>query len=155
MQTEVFTQPANIKLQFTDPRTGEPPRTRFEQALKTMNQRGKLQSATLVTIDGLPIATVPASHDSEATDSMIAVMRGVINRIQHQLRLAQVDEISLIGGDGQRLVCRYFAHGEEEFILAFIAPPDQHYRRVTTQAIHSIKKVLSGNGGKPGKPHRN
>jgi predicted regulator of Ras-like GTPase activity (Roadblock/LC7/MglB family) len=153
MQAEILKQPANIKLQFTDPRTSEPPRTRFEQALKTMNQRGKLQSATLVTIDGLPIATVPASHDSEATDSMIAVMRGVINRIQHQLRLAQVDEISLIGGDGQRLVCRYFAHGGEEFILAFIAPPDQHYRRVTTQAIHSIKKVLSGNGGKQNKPH--
>jgi len=153
MQAEIIKQPANIKLQFTDPRTSEPPRTRFEQALKTMNQRGKLQSATLVTIDGLPIATVPASHDSEATDSMIAVMRGVINRIQHQLRLAQVDEISLIGGDGQRLVCRYFAHDGEEFILAFIAPPDQHYRRVTTQAIHSIKKVLSGNGGKQNKPH--
>jgi predicted regulator of Ras-like GTPase activity (Roadblock/LC7/MglB family) len=153
MQAEILRRPANVKLQLTDPRTSELPRTRFEQALKIMNQRGKLQSATLVTIDGLPIATVPASHDSEATDSMIAVMRGVINRIQHQLRLAQVDEISLIGGDGQRLVCRYFAHGGEEFILAFIAPPDQHYRRVTTQAIHSIKKVLSGNGGKPDKPH--
>jgi predicted regulator of Ras-like GTPase activity (Roadblock/LC7/MglB family) len=109
-----------------------------------MNQKGRFQSAVLATMNGSPIATVPPSFDAETTTAMVSLVRALINRVYHQLHLAKVDEVSLIGGDGKRLVCRYFTHDGEDFLLAVVAPPDQSYRRVTTQAIRAIKAALSG-----------
>jgi len=146
MDTQMMERSATLGALPLDAAPVDMPRTRFEQALRVMRQQGQIESAVLATLDGLPIAIVPASHDAGATITMIEIVRGVINRIQHQLHLATVDEVSLIGGDGQRLVCRYFSYDGEEFILAIVTPPEQHYRRVTTQAIHSIKRVLSGHG---------
>jgi predicted regulator of Ras-like GTPase activity (Roadblock/LC7/MglB family) len=124
--------------------TVETSRAHFEQMLRTMNQKGRFQSAVLATMNGLPIATVPSSFDAETTTAMVSLVRALINRVYHQLHLAKVDEVSLIGGDGKRLVCRYFTHDGEDFLLAVVAPPDQSYRRVTTQAIRAIKAALSG-----------
>ena len=129
-----------------NPQTVETLRAHFEQTLRAMNQKGRFQSAVLATMDGLPIATVPSSFDTEATTAMVSLVRALINRVYHQLHLAKVDEVSLIGGDGKRLVCRYFTHDGEDFLLAVVAPPDQSYRRVTTQAIRAIKVGLSGQG---------
>jgi predicted regulator of Ras-like GTPase activity (Roadblock/LC7/MglB family) len=116
----------------------------FERALKVMNQEGHFQAAVLTTRDGLPIATVPPSFDPDTSAAMVALVREVIHRAQSQLRLAEVDEVSLVDSDRKRLVCRYFSHDGEDFILAIIAPPDHRYRRVTAQAIHIIKEALSG-----------
>ena len=125
---------------------GETPRTRFERTLKTMNQKGHFQSALLATMDGLPIASAPSSYDAESSIEMVTLVKQVVNRVYHQLRLAKVDEVSLVSRDGEKMVCRYFAHDGEEFILAIVAPPDQCYRRVTSKAIHDIRDVLSGKG---------
>jgi predicted regulator of Ras-like GTPase activity (Roadblock/LC7/MglB family) len=124
--------------------TVETSQAHFEQTLRAMNHKGHFQSAVLATMNGSPIATVPPSFDAETTAAMVSLVRALINRVYHQLHLAKVDEVSLIGGDGKRLVCRYFTHDGEDFLLAVVAPPDQSYRRVTTQAIRAIKAVLSG-----------
>jgi predicted regulator of Ras-like GTPase activity (Roadblock/LC7/MglB family) len=116
---------------------------RFERTLKAMNQEGHFQAAVLATRDGLPIATVPPSFDPETSAAMVALMKNVVNRAQSHLRLTEVDEVSIVDSDRKRLVCRYFSHDGEDFILAIIAPPDHRYRRVTTRAIRTIKEALS------------
>lgn len=122
----------------------ETPRSKFEHVLKSMNHKGGFQSAMLATIDGLPLAAAPASREPETAAATVALVKGVINRARSMLRLDQVDEVTLVDGNRTRLVCRYFSHEGEDFILAVMAPPDASYRRVTAEAIRAIKATLSG-----------
>ncbi len=124
---------------------GEGLQNRLEEALKAMKREGRLTSAVLATADGLPLASAPGSRDPEATAAMAALLRGTVNQVCRQMDLAQTEEVDLVGSDGMRLVCRYLS-ADEDLILVVVAPPDQSYRRMTTQAIRAIKAVLSGQG---------
>jgi len=124
-------------------------KVQIERTLKAMNHQGRFQSAALTNMNGAPIVSAPtigapASLDLETTVAMIELVRDVIRRVHYQLQLAQIDEVSLTGGDGNRLVCRYFTQGGEDFLLAVMAPPGASHRRATTQAIREIKAALSG-----------
>ncbi len=122
----------------------EMPRHRLEDTLKAMNDEGHLTSAVLTTIDGLPVAAAPSSQDPEAVSAMAALLKEVVNRVISQVHLAQVEEVSLIDHTGMRMVCRYFYHSGQEFILTIVAPPDQPYRRMVTQSVRAIRAALSG-----------
>lgn len=135
---------SDIESRTTGCKTGETPRRCVERTLEAMNANGHFDAAVLATMDGLPVATVPPSFNPETAAAMVALVKGVINRARTQLHLAEVDEVSLVDSNRKRLVCRYFSHDGEDFILAIVALPDHCYRRVTSQAIRAIKEAMSG-----------
>jgi hypothetical protein len=49
-----------------------------------------------------------------------------------------VDEISIVGDDRTRLVCRYFVVDGHEFMLTVLTLPDQSYRRLTNMVIKKV-----------------
>lgn len=122
---------------------GTIPPTSVEQILYDMNAAGAFQVSLLTSTEGLPIATVPATYDSDLTAAMVALIQRASNDAQSQLGMAEVDEVTICAHDSVRLVCRYIPIPGERLILAAMVPPDHSYRRVTNQAIKRIKRLLS------------
>jgi predicted regulator of Ras-like GTPase activity (Roadblock/LC7/MglB family) len=104
---------------------------RFERILYAMNREGNFEAAMLSMKDGLPLASSPAHYEDDIAAAMVTLLNETVKRINHQLNLSQVDEISIVGGDRTRLVCRYFVIDGNELLLTVLAPPDQSYRRLT------------------------
>ena len=115
----------------------------FKEILHEMNTTGKFQVSVLTSVEGLPIATVPADYDSDLTAAMVALLQRVSNDAQSRLKMAEVDEVTIRDRDHIRLVCRYLVIGRERLILAAMVPPDRPYRRVTNRAVRRIRELLT------------
>ena len=115
----------------------------FKEILREMNTTGKFQVSVLTSVEGLPIATVPADYDSDLTAAMVALLQRVSNDARSQLKMAEVDEVTIRDRDHIRLVCRYLVIGRERLILAAMVPPGRPYRRVTNRAVRRINQLLS------------
>jgi len=113
----------------------------FEEILYKMNKEGNFEAAMLSMQDGLPLASSPAHYEDEMAAALVTLLNEAAKKIHRELRLAQMDEISLVGDDRTRLVCRYFSVDGHDFLLTVLTPPDQAYRRVTTQTIKEIKRI--------------
>jgi predicted regulator of Ras-like GTPase activity (Roadblock/LC7/MglB family) len=109
--------------------------------LVQMNDEGHFKASVLVAAEGLPLSSVTSPFDSETIAAMVALVRNTIQQAREQIGLDEVDEVSVVQGDKMRLICRYFVVGEEELVLAVIAPPYQTYRRLTNRAIRDIKRL--------------
>lgn len=116
--------------------------TLFEKMLYDMNKAGGFQVSVLSSMEGLPIATVPASYSSDLLAAMVALLQKVSNDAQGQLGMAQVDEMIICDHDRVRLVCRYLTIGGEKLILAALVPPNRPYRQATNRAIRRIEELL-------------
>ncbi len=117
--------------------------TSLNNILHEMNEAGRFQVSVLTSMEGLPIATVPAGYDSDLTAAMVAVVQRASNDAQSQLGMADVDEVTIRDHDRIRLVCRYLVVGKEKLILAAIVPSGHPYRHVTNRAVRQIKQLLS------------
>jgi predicted regulator of Ras-like GTPase activity (Roadblock/LC7/MglB family) len=115
----------------------------FEQILTQMNADGHFSASVLASQDGLAIASAPtpSPYDADTVAAMVAMVKDFILQTQTRLGMAEVDEVSMVVGDRSRLVCRYFAAGEQPFVLAVLTPPNATYRRLTTRAIHEIQNL--------------
>jgi predicted regulator of Ras-like GTPase activity (Roadblock/LC7/MglB family) len=113
----------------------------FESILYTMNQQGNFEAAVLSVKDGLPLASSPHHYEDEMAAAMVTLLNEAAKKISQALRLPQMDEISIVGDDRTRLVCRYFTVNGSELLLTILTPPDQAYRRVTNQTIQAIKRA--------------
>jgi len=111
----------------------------LSRILQEMNDIGRFKASVLVSADGLPLSSVFSPFDAEAMAAMVALLKNAIQQAREGIRLDEVDEVSVVQGDKMRLICRYFVAGNEELILAVIAPPRQTYRRLTNQAVRRIK----------------
>ena len=114
---------------------------RFENVLHKMNREGSFVAAVLSLKDGLPLASSPAHYEDETTAAMVTLLSETVKRINRQLHLPQLDEISIVGDDRNRLACRSFTVDDHELILTVLAPPDQSYRRLTNRAIKEIERI--------------
>lgn len=117
--------------------------TSLQEILYEMNEAGRFQVSVLTSTEGLPIATVPASYESDLTAAMVALIQRVSNDAQSQLGMAEVDEVTIRDRDRFRLVCRYLVVGRERLILAAIVPAGYPYRRATNRAVRQIRRLLS------------
>jgi len=108
-----------------------------------MHTRGKFQVSVLTSVDGLPIATVPADYDSDLTAAIVALLQRVSNDARSGLKMAEVDELTIRDRNHIRLVCRYLVIGRERLILAAMVPPGRPYRRVTNRAVRQIEQLLA------------
>ncbi len=113
----------------------------WEKALHKMNKEGNFKAAVLSLEDGLPLVSSPAHYEDETAAAMVTLLNETVKRINHQLRLPRVDEISIVGDDRTRLICRYFTVESHELLLTVLAPPDQSYRRLTNQAMKEIERI--------------
>ena len=118
----------------------------FEQTLHTMNSEGAFKASVLSIKDGLPLASSPAHYEDETAAAMVTLLNETAKRINHQLRLPQVDEISIVSDDRARLVCRYFTVDGHELLLMVLTPPAQSYRRLTNRAIKKIEQIWLSQG---------
>jgi len=116
---------------------------RFEEILYAMNREGNFEAAMLSMKDGLPLASSPAHYEDDMAAAMVTLLNETVKRINHQLNLSQVDEISIVGDDRTRLVCRYFVVDGNELLLTVLAPPDQSYRRLTNKVIKDVERLWS------------
>jgi predicted regulator of Ras-like GTPase activity (Roadblock/LC7/MglB family) len=113
----------------------------FEEILYTMNQQGHFEAAVLSVKDGMSLASSPAHYEDEMAAAMVTLLNEAAKKISRELRLSQMDEISLVGDDRTRLVCRYFSVNGRELLLTVLTPPDRAYRRLTNQTIQAIKRI--------------
>jgi predicted regulator of Ras-like GTPase activity (Roadblock/LC7/MglB family) len=113
----------------------------FEEALAKMNQKGNFMAAMLSLKDGLPLASSPPHYEDEIAAAMVTMLNETVRRLNQELRLPQIDEISIVGEDGSRLVCRYFSVDGHNILLTVLTPPDQSYRRLTNDVIREIKRI--------------
>ncbi|NIN65582.1 MAG: hypothetical protein GTO63_12970 [Anaerolineae bacterium] len=109
--------------------------------LRAMNEEGHFKASVLVSADGLPVAVVASPFDNDTIAAMVALVKNTIQQAREQIGLDEIDEVSIVQGDKMRLICRYLVAGDEELILAVIAPPYQTYRRLTNRALKQIKQV--------------
>ena len=115
---------------------GLPP---FEEVLQKMNDQGHFKAAVLASNDGLPIATVPSSYDTDTTAAMVALLQRVSKEARGQLGMAEVDEVTIFDHDRIRLVCRYLVVDGEELTLTVMVPPNWYHRRLTNWAMREIE----------------
>jgi predicted regulator of Ras-like GTPase activity (Roadblock/LC7/MglB family) len=97
----------------------------WEKALRTMSKEGDFKAAVLSFEDGLPLVSAPVHYEDETAAAMVTLLNETAKQINQQLRLPQVDEISIVYDDRTRLVCRYFIVDGHELLLMVLAPPDQ------------------------------
>jgi predicted regulator of Ras-like GTPase activity (Roadblock/LC7/MglB family) len=116
----------------------------FEEVLERMNKQGNFGAAVLSMKDGLPLASSPTYYEDEMAAAMVTLFNEAIKRFKQHLGLPQVDEISIVGDDRTRLVCRYFAVDGHELMLTVLTPPDQSYRLLTNRIIKEIERIWLG-----------
>lgn len=115
----------------------------FTRILHNMNEVGNFKASFLVDVQGLPVAAVTSSYDTDTASAMAALVRNVIEQAQTRIELAEADEVAVRGNDKMRLVSRYFTVGDETLILVVVAPPKQPYRRLTNRAIKALQAAWS------------
>jgi len=114
----------------------------LDQVLRAMNEEGRFRASVLVSSDGLPLSSVSSPFDIEMMAAMVTLVVNTIEQARENIGLDELDEISLVQADKMRLICRRFSVGQEQVILAAIAPPHQTYRRLTNRAIKRIQNAL-------------
>ncbi len=112
---------------------------RLARILRFMNEEGRFKAAVLVSAEGLPLSSVSSPFDVERMAAMVTLVRSTIERARASIGLDEIDEVSVVQADRMRLICRCFRAGEEELVLAVVAPPYQTYRRLTNRAIKWIR----------------
>jgi predicted regulator of Ras-like GTPase activity (Roadblock/LC7/MglB family) len=116
--------------------------TALKNVLDQIVTEGDYEAALLSDSDGLPLATFGASATAGMMAAMAALLGDAARQARRQLDLSHVDELSLVGEDRFRLVCRFFETAQGQALcLTVVVPPDQAYRRITNQAIKKIKTV--------------
>ena len=113
----------------------------FEEILNRMNEKGNFDAAVLSMRDGLPLASSPTHYEDDMAAVMVTLLNDAAQKINQELNLSQMDEISIVGDDRTRLVCRYFSVDGSDLLLTVVTPPDQAYRRLTNQTIKDIKRI--------------
>jgi predicted regulator of Ras-like GTPase activity (Roadblock/LC7/MglB family) len=114
--------------------------TSLERTLEQINREGSFEASILASNDGLPIATVPSSYDTDVTAAMVALLQRVARDTRDYVGMAPVDEVSVRASDHIRLVCRCFEVDGQEFILAVMIPKEQrYYRQLTNRAIRELR----------------
>jgi predicted regulator of Ras-like GTPase activity (Roadblock/LC7/MglB family) len=115
----------------------------LQDKLIDLNNKGHFLITVLTDQSGLPLASSAGNDESEMQAAVVAQVKRISNQVKNQLGMAETDEISLNDINGRRLVCRAFFADNTEFMLAvLIANRDTPYRRLTTQAIQSIKSCF-------------
>lgn len=116
----------------------------LDHVLREMNDEGRFRASVLVSSDGLPLSSVSSPFDMEMMAAMVTLVVNTIEQARESIGLDELDEVSMVQADKMRLICRRFSIGEEQVILAAIAPPHQTYRRLTNWAIKTIQRALGG-----------
>jgi len=113
----------------------------FEEILNRMNEKGNFDAAMLSMRDGLPLASSPTHYEDDMAAVMVTLLNDAAQKINQELNLSQMDEISIVGDDRTRLVCRYFSVDGSDLLLTVMTPPDRAYRRLTNETIKDIKRI--------------
>ena len=113
----------------------------FEEILNRMNEKGNFDAAMLSMRDGLPLASSPTHYEDDMAAGMVTLLNDAAQKINQELNLSQMDEISIVGDDRTRLVCRYFSVDGSDLLLTVMTPPDRAYRRLTNETIKDIKRI--------------
>jgi predicted regulator of Ras-like GTPase activity (Roadblock/LC7/MglB family) len=121
---------------------------RLARILRRMNDEGRFKASVLVSAEGLPLSSVSSPFDVETMAAMVALVRNVVERARENIGLDEVDEVSVVQADKMRLICRCFLAGDEELVLAVVAPPYQTYRRLTNRALRDIQRAWLGLAGR-------
>jgi predicted regulator of Ras-like GTPase activity (Roadblock/LC7/MglB family) len=121
---------------------------RKQSELKSILQEivvdGSYQAAQLSDDNGLSLAAVHVGESSGEMAAITSLLRNSAKKACQHLDMAHVNELSLVGDDRFRFVCRFFEiENGQPMILTLVVPPDQAYRRTTNQAIKRIQQVWS------------
>jgi predicted regulator of Ras-like GTPase activity (Roadblock/LC7/MglB family) len=112
----------------------------LENVLQEIVADGDYEAALLSDSNGLTLAVVAAQETNEMMAAMTALLREAAKQAQTMLDLGYVNELSLVGDDRFRLVCRFFQTDTgQPLSLTVVVPPDHAYRHLTNRAISKIK----------------
>lgn len=113
--------------------------TSLDDILNHVLDQGDYEAALISDQDGLPLASTGARTTPGMMAAMTALLRDAAIEAHQRLDLAYVNELSLVGDDRYRFVCRFFHTDAGQLLsLTMVVPPDQAYRQVTNEAIKEI-----------------
>ncbi len=117
-------------------------RSEFEAILQDLNNAGSFTASIIASHEGLPVAVAPTPplHDPDTIAAMVTMVKEFIEQTQMRLRLAEVDEVSIVVRDRSRVVCRYFDLEGQSFVLVVFTGPNANYRRLTNHAVKEIQR---------------
>jgi predicted regulator of Ras-like GTPase activity (Roadblock/LC7/MglB family) len=114
----------------------------LSEILESVLARGEYETVLLSDDDGLILASAGEEENVGMMAAMTAFLRDSARQAQEQLGLDHVNELSLVGDDRFRLVCRFFAtRAGQRLSLTLIVPPDRAYRRNTNRALRRIRRI--------------
>lgn len=129
---------------LTVPKPQPPDRLIFDDILTEILEEGSYEAAILSDSDGFAIAAVPFDRLTDMTAAMTALLRDTANQAHQLLKLATINELSLITDDRQRFICRFFyTDTGQSLSLTVMAAADQTYRRITNQAVMKIQEACN------------
>ena len=109
---------------------------------------GKLDGITIASSDGLVIAESTSLPNGEIMAAIGAVFESVVDRARHAGIIADVDEMTLLGSDGEMAIVRYFPNLGQRFFLIAYARKRCTYRRITSLAVKKCGPLLERKFGK-------
>lgn len=118
-------------------------RASLNEIVRELNQTGQFEAVVLTASEGLPIAVSAVNQNNDVTAAIAALLQRVTDDAQNQLKMGEMDEITLRNQEKKRLVCRYITIGTVQLILAVLVPSGLPYRRLTNKAIHQIEMLFA------------
>ena len=116
----------------------------IENILERMGRDINCYAVTLSDGQGLVIGKYIAQEDTTEAMSAISSLGSDLKKwVERELSFSDVDEVSTVDNNKVRMVCRYFEAIGTTFILAFVVPPYQTYRKLSNEAIRDIQAELS------------
>jgi len=119
------------------------------QQLTNLHESG-FHEVMLVDGDGLIVAAVPDSSQSQDTAALVAQMARMANRTVDKANVGDSEEITVRTQTGMRLICRPFEMGYQAVSLICTLPYDRAYRQMTNSAIYTIQQTWRATNGRAG-----
>ncbi|MBU0493381.1 MAG: roadblock/LC7 domain-containing protein [Chloroflexi bacterium] len=112
----------------------------FDAVLAEICEADQVDAAIIANQEGFLIAAATTVSTAETLAAMVAYLSHAVQRVQSQLELAPIDEVTIRDSDQRLLVYRSVAVSEhEQVLLVLLLSSRKAYRRLTNVAMRRIQ----------------
>lgn len=117
---------------------------RLTELLQRTNRAGGYPLSMLCTGQGLLMASAGEGEHTEEAAGLVGLFDDIAVRAARDLPIGEVDELTLVGGSGERYIIRPLpVRHEPRLFLCVVAPRRATWRRNTTQLLGALSIELA------------